>query len=162
MCRFWAVITRFTVLLFHKATLQTTLHRRLLLSQQYNWWRMEHEGSSSPDAMEPSTTGLQQVRVWTDAMLVQHRNAFVVYFLAFAVGCGRRYWVCNCSNHCTPAKTAQFDGPFHPGNVPCKHYNTKKVIFQTLPTASACWYNCTLCYSETSIHCRLELFLFYV
>ena len=83
------VIAQFTVLLFHEVLLQTTLHCRLPPSQQYDRRQMEHEGSLSPHAMEPLATGLQ-VRAWTDTTLVQRRNTFVVYFLAFTVRCGRR------------------------------------------------------------------------
>ena len=68
----------------------TAPNHRFPLSQQYDRQRTEHEGSSSPRAMEPSATGLQQVKALTDATLVQHRNTFVVYFLAFTVGRGRR------------------------------------------------------------------------
>ena len=42
-------------------------------------------------AMETSATGLQQARAWTDPMLVQCRNTFILHFLAFAVGRGRWY-----------------------------------------------------------------------
>ena len=72
----------------YEVPLQTALLRGLPPSQQYDRRRTEHEGSSSPHAMEPSATGLQQARAWT-ATLVQHGNAFVVYFLAFVVDRGQ-------------------------------------------------------------------------
>ena len=90
MRQFCVAITQFTVLLFCKVPLQTALHCRFPPSQQYDRWQIEYKGSSSLHAMEPSATGLQQVRTWTDATLVQSRNAFVIYFLAFTVGRGRR------------------------------------------------------------------------
>lgn len=68
----------------------TAPNRGFLLSQQCDRRRMERKGSSSQHAVEPSATGLPQAKALTDAMLVQHRNAFVVYFLAFAVGRGWR------------------------------------------------------------------------
>ena len=94
----------------------TASNHRFPSSQQYDRRQTEHEGSSSLHAMEPSATGLQQARVLTDATLVQCRNAFVVYFHSWVwstVLSGIE--LANRGNNCAPAKTAWFDGPFHPG-----------------------------------------------